>query len=131
MRGCLLDGIVFQYSLSMSDDLDSAATTALDRADPKEFAGSDAELQARIIHDREEYRASRRLSSIEAGRRKGGVLGAALAGAMVTLSELYEGKEIKDDIEEVSESTGKVGDIDKDGIAMTVAGVSVHTELPD
>ena len=53
-----------------------------------------------------------------------------MAGAMVTFSELYEGKEIKDDIEEVSESAGKVGDIDKDGIGLTVAGVNVHTELP-
>jgi hypothetical protein len=115
----------------MSDDFESAATTTSDRVDSREFAGSDQEVQERIIRDREEYRASRKLSSIEAGRRKGGLLGAAMAGAMVTLSELYEGKEIKDDIEEVSESAGKVGDIDKDGIGVTVAGISVHTELPD
>ena len=114
----------------MSDDLDTAAAANSDRAHPQELAGSDDELQARIIRDREEYRASRKLSSIEAGRHKGGLLGAALAGAMITLSELYEGKEIKDDIEEVSESAGKVGDIDKDGIGLTVAGVNVHTELP-
>lgn len=114
----------------MSDDLDSAANATSDRAHPQKLAGLDEELQEQIIRDREEYRASRKLSSIEAGRRKGGLLGAALAGAMVTLSELYEGKEIKDDIEEVSESAGKVGDIDKDGIGLTVAGVSVHTELP-
>jgi hypothetical protein len=115
----------------MSDDLESAVTAAADRIAPEGFAALDEELQARIVSDREEYRASRKLSSIEAGRRKGGLLGAALAGAMVTLSELYEGKEIKDDIEEVSESAGKVGDIDKDGIGLTVAGVSIHTELPD
>ena len=114
----------------MSEDLDSATSATSDRLDAQELAGSNDELQARIIRDREEYRASRKLSSIEAGRRKGGLLGAALAGAMVTLSELYEGKEVKDDIEEVSESAGKVGDIDKDGIGLTVAGVNVHTELP-
>ena len=114
----------------MSEDLDSATNATFDRHDAQELAGSDDELQARIIRDREEYRASRKLSSSEAGRRKGGLLGAALAGAMVTLSELYEGKEIKDGIEEVSESAGKVGDIDKDGIGLTVAGVNVHTELP-
>ena len=115
----------------MSDDPQRATTTASDRIAPAGFAALDEKLQARIVSDREEYRASRKLSSIEAGRRKGGLLGAALAGAMVTLSELYEGKEIKDDIEEVSESAGKVGDIDKDGIGLTVAGVSIHTELPD
>jgi hypothetical protein len=131
VRGCLLGVNVSQYSFGMSDDLERAATTTADRIDPEGFAVPDEELQARIVSDREEYRASRKLSSIEAGRRKGGLLGAALAGAMVTLSELYEGKEIKDDIEEVSESAGKVGDIDKDGIGLTVAGVSIHTELPD
>jgi hypothetical protein len=31
----------------------------------------------------------------------------------------------------VSESAGNVGDIDKDGIGVSVAGISVHTELPD
>lgn len=126
----MLGGSAFQYSFCMSDDLDSAATATSDRGHPQELAEPDEELQARIIRDREEYRASRKLSSIEAGRRKGGLLGAALAGAMVTLSEMYEGKEIKDDIEEVSESAGKVGDIDKDGIGLTVAGVNIHTELP-
>lgn len=120
-----------QYSFNMSDDLDSAATATTDRGDHNGLAEVDEELQERIVRDREEYRASRKLSSIEAGRRKGGLLGAAMAGAMVTLSELYEGKEIKDDIEEVSESAGKVSDIDKDGIDLTVAGVSVHTALPD
>ncbi|MFT4864986.1 MAG: hypothetical protein ACI9CV_001841 [Ilumatobacter sp.] len=115
----------------MSEDLEIVATTTSDRVDSQEFATSDDEVQERIIRDREEYRASRKLSSIEAGRRKGGLLGAAMAGAMVTLSELYEGKEIKDDIEEVSESAGNVGDIDKDGIGVSVAGISVHTELPD
>jgi CO/xanthine dehydrogenase FAD-binding subunit len=114
----------------VSKDLDSAANATSDGPDAQKLAGLDDELEVRIIRDREEYRASRKLSSIEAGRRKGGLLGAALAGAMVTLSELYEGKEIKDDIEEVSESAGKVGDIDKDGIGLTVAGVNVHTELP-
>ena len=115
----------------MSDDLGSAATAAPDRVDPQELAVPDEKLQERIVRDREEYRASRKLSSIEAGRRKGGLLGAALAAAMVTLSELYEGKEIRDDIEEVSESAGKVGDIDKDGIDLTVAGVRVYAALPD
>ncbi len=111
----------------MTDDLDNAAPNPVD---PEQFANPDEAVQQQIIRDREEYRASRKLSTIEAGRRKGGLLGAAMAGAMVTLSELYEGKEIKDDIEEVSESAGKVGDIDKDGIDVSVDGTNVRAALP-
>jgi len=111
----------------MAEHVDS---TVPDPVDPDQYANPDEALQQQIIREREEYRASRKLSTIEAGRRKGGLLGAAMAGAMVTLSELYEGKEITDDIEEVSESAGKVGDIDKDGIDVTVGGMNVRTELP-
>lgn len=111
----------------MTDELGSAAPN---RVDPEQFANPDEAVQQRIIRDREEYRASRKLSTIEAGRRKGGVLGAAMAGVMVTMSELYEGKEIRDDIEEVSESAGKVGDIDTDGIDVTVDGTQVRAALP-
>ena len=46
----------------MSDDLGSAATAAQDRVDPQELAVPDEKLQERIVRDREEYRASRKLS---------------------------------------------------------------------
>ncbi len=111
----------------MVDDLDNAAQT---QVDPGQWADPDDAVQQRIIRDREEYRAERKLSTIEAGRRKGGLLGAAMASAMVTMSELYEGKEIRDDIEEVSESAGRVGDIDADGIAVSVDGTSVWAPPP-
>lgn len=78
----------------------------------------------------EEARAARRVSTIEAGRRKGGVAGAAMAGAMLALQEIYEGPK-KDDMIAVSESPDEPGDIDEDGITVTVGDVAVKAQLPD
>ncbi len=78
----------------------------------------------------EEVRAAQRASAIEAGRRKGGVAGAAMAGAMLALQEIYEGP-CRDEIVAVSESPGEPGDIDKDGIAMRIGDVDIKSELPE
>jgi len=78
----------------------------------------------------EEVLADKRLAAIDAGRRKGGVAGAAMAGAMFALQEIYEGPK-KDDLVAVSESPGDPGDIDKDGILMTIGDVDVKAELPE
>ncbi len=78
----------------------------------------------------EESAAARRLSSIEAGRRKGGLAGAAMAGAMLSIQEIYIGP-IKDDtpVAEV-EAPGEPGDIDEDGIDVTVGEVDVWAPPP-
>ena len=39
----------------------------------------------------EERHASQRLATIEAGRRKGGLAGAAMAGVMLGLRDIYDG----------------------------------------
>lgn len=78
----------------------------------------------------EELAAERRTSSIEAGRRKGGVAGAAMAGAMLAISEIYEGPK-SDEIVAVSETPDEPGDIDKDGIRVDVGDVSVESVLPE
>jgi hypothetical protein len=78
----------------------------------------------------EEAAAERRASSIEAGRRKGGAAGAAMAGAMLAISEIYEGPK-RDEIVAVSESPDEPGDIDKDGMRIDVGDVSVESILPD
>jgi hypothetical protein len=78
----------------------------------------------------EERVAARRLSAIEAGRRKGGLLGAAAAGAMIGLRDIYEGPPKEDEIVMVSESSGEPGDIDKDGIEVTVGDVDVWAPPP-
>lgn len=89
------------------------------------FAGIDvAKIEA------EEAAAARRLSMIEAGRRKGGVLGAAAAGAMIGLRDVYEGPPKEDDIVIVSEAPGDPEDIDVDGITGRVADVDFWAPPP-
>ena len=73
---------------------------------------------------------AKRLSMIEAGRRKGGVFGAAAAGAMIGLRDVYEGPPKEDTIVEVAESPGEPGDIDIDGIEVSVGGVDVWAPPP-
>jgi hypothetical protein len=80
--------------------------------------------------EREERYASRRLASIEAGRRKAGAAGAAMAGIMLTLHEIYEGP-LRDEIVAEIEASGEPGDIDTDGIAMRVDDVHIWAPPPD
>ncbi len=73
----------------------------------------------------EERLAQQRLSSIEAGRRKAGVAGAAMAGAMLVVSEIYEGPR-KEDQPVTVEASSDPDDLDRDGIDLTVAGLDVE-----
>lgn len=77
----------------------------------------------------EETAAARRLSSIEAGRRKGGVAGAAMAGAMLAVGEIYAGPP-KEDAPIEMEASGEPGDIDSDGIEVTVDDTDVWAPPP-
>ncbi len=93
----------------------------------------DAELAASIDVERieaEEVAAARRLSMIEAGRRKGGLLGAAAAGAMIGLRDVYEGPPKEDDIVVVSEAPGDPEDIDVDGITGRVDDIDFWAPPP-
>lgn len=117
------------------------ADRQVDRSDPHEGHEPETEFDA-IVESlgadeidteairREERAASRRLSAIEAGRRKGGLAGAAMAGVMLTLHEIYEGPDHDDDIVEVSESPDEPGDIDVDGISVTVGDVDYLAPPP-
>ncbi len=67
---------------------------------------------------------------IEAGRRKGGVFGAAAAGAMIGIRDVYEGPPKEDDIVIVSEAPGDPEDIDIDGITGRVADVDFWAPPP-
>ena len=78
----------------------------------------------------EERTAQRRASAIEAGRRKGGTAGAAMAGAMLAISEIYEGPK-RDEIVAVSETPDEPTDIDTDGIRVDVGDVSVESHPPE
>jgi hypothetical protein len=94
---------------------------ALDALDP----GIDV---ARI--EAEEAAAAQRVAMIQAGRRKGGILGAAAAGAMIGLRDVYEGPPKQDDIVIEIEASGKLDDIDVDGIAGTVDDVDFWAPPP-
>jgi hypothetical protein len=78
----------------------------------------------------EERIAAQRLATIAAGRRKGGLLGAAAAGAMIGLRDVYEGPPKDDTIVAIVESPDEPGDIDTDGIEVTVGDVEVWAPPP-
>jgi hypothetical protein len=111
--------IVLQYPEGMREP-DPDAT--LDELEPRDI---DVE---RI--EAEERAAARRLSAIEAGRRKGGAIGAGLAASMLAVSEIYEGPQREVDIVAVAEHPGEPGDIDVDGIEVRVGDVDVWAPPP-
>lgn len=86
----------------------------------------DAAAYAEYLADYEEGLAALRVSSIEAGRRKAGLAGAAMAGAMLAVAEIYEGPR-KDDKPVTVEASSDPDDIDRDGIDVDVGDVRVET----
>jgi len=84
----------------------------------------DADADANTDDDRERWVAEARLSAIAAGRRKGGVAGAAMAGAMLALRDIYEGP-TKEEIPIEVEASGEPHNLDRDGVDLTVEGVDV------
>lgn len=66
-----------------------------------------------------------RRSSIEAGRRAGGLAGAALAASMLALRDIYEGPP-RDQLQIEIDAASDPHDVDRDGIAMRVDGLDVH-----
>jgi hypothetical protein len=110
----------------MTDRSTESAVPAEDDFDAVTFERAErAERQ-----ERAERAATLKLSGIEAGRRKGGIAGAAMAGAMLAVHEIYEGPALDADIVEVAESPDEPGDIDTDGIEVTVGGVDVWAPPP-
>ena len=102
----------------MPDDRADQPTSAIDRALPEEAYDE-------IIASHEERLADARRSAIEAGRRKGGLAGAAMAGAMLAVSEIYEGPK-KDDKPVTVEASSDPDDVDRDGIGVQVGEVEVE-----
>lgn len=85
-----------------------------------------AAAHAEFIADHEEQLAAARASAIEAGRRKGGVAGAAMAGAMLAVAEIYEGPP-KEDAPVTVEASSDPTDIDRDGVEVHVGEVDVSS----
>ncbi|MAT07017.1 MAG: hypothetical protein CL424_18440 [Acidimicrobiaceae bacterium] len=76
------------------------------------------------ISAHEERLADARRYAIEAGRRKGGLAGAAMAGAMFAVADIVDGPK-KDDKPVTVESATDPDDVDRDGIEMRVGEVDV------
>lgn len=87
---------------------------------------SEDDAYAAYMAEHEERLAAQRASSIEAGRRKAGVAGAAMAGAMIAVAEIYEGPR-RDDKPVTVEASSDPDDIDRDGIGVRVGDVEVGT----
>ena len=117
------------YAVAVAEPFDPALDTALDPSQA-DAAQTDAARSDGARLEAEEAIAARRLSMIEAGRRKGGVLGAAAAGAMLGLRDVYEGPPKDDDVVIVSEAPGDPEDIDVDGITGRVADVDFWAPPP-
>lgn len=77
-----------------------------------------------MLRDHEDRLAAQRASAIAAGRRKGGVAGAAMAGAMMAVAEIYEGPP-KEDAPVTVEASSDPIDIDRDGVDVQVGDVDV------
>jgi uncharacterized Ntn-hydrolase superfamily protein len=96
---------------------DPSQTDPVDRAMPLE--------QDAYVTAYEERLAERRAAALVAGRRKGGLAGAAMAGAMLAVSDIVEGPK-KDDAPVTVEASGDPLDLDKDGFGATVGDVDVE-----
>lgn len=99
-----------------------------DPGEPFDPAEGDASARAHdeMLREHEERLARQRASAVEAGRRKGGVAGAAMAGAMMAVAEIYEGPP-KEDAPVTVEASGDPTDIDRDGVDVTVGEVDVSS----
>lgn len=107
----------------MSDTPDAATRAGL----PDE---RQAALDAAHIEHAERETFERRKAAIEAGRRKGGLAGAAMAGAMFAVSEIVEGPK-KDDVPVVVEANSDPTDVDRDGVTVDLADVTVEAPALD
>jgi hypothetical protein len=83
-----------------------------------------AAAHEQMISDHEERLATARSNAIAAGKRKGGIAGAAMAGAMFAVSEIIEGPP-KEDAPVTVEASSDPHDLDTDGLDVTVDGIEV------
>jgi hypothetical protein len=75
-----------------------------------------------IVAIREAAKADRDRSSIEQGRRVGGLPGAMVAGAMIALRDIYEGPK-RDDGQVVVDAPSEPHDVDRDGLDLPAAEI--------
>ena len=96
----------------------------LDDLDEADASTRSAAAYGEMMAAHAEQLAQQRLSAIAAGRRKGGIVGAGMAGAMLAVAEIYEGPP-KEDAPVTVEASSDPTDIDKDGVDVSVGDVDV------
>lgn len=79
---------------------------------------------------RKQISADRKQEGREAGRRKAGVMGAALAGMMLSIHEIYDGP-LPEQLLIVADADGDPGDVDADGIDFQVEENQVQSNPPN
>ena len=94
-------------------------------SEPEIEPGSDPDASDPYVDAYEHDLAERRAAAIVAGRRKGGVAGAAMAGAMLAISEIVEGPP-KDRVAVTVEANSDPLDLERDGFGATVGEVDVE-----
>ncbi len=87
------------------------------RRDPDEQARLDAIAEAERARVHAANVAARNRAMIEEGRRKAGVAGAMMAGAMIAIRDIYEGPP-KDEGSVVVDSPSEPVDLDEDGVTL-------------
>jgi hypothetical protein len=115
---------VHQPEPGQPDAVDSNDVDPVDVVRQPTDAERSAAAYAEMMADHAERLAEQRRSAIAAGRRKGGIVGAGMAGAMLAVAEIYEGPP-KEDAPVTVEASSDPTDIDKDGVEVTVGDVDV------
>jgi hypothetical protein len=82
------------------------------------FGPDDEEVEAL----KEAAKVDRDRSSIEQGRRIGGLPGAMMAGAMIALRDIYEGPKRDDGVVTV-DAPSEPHDVDRDGVELAAAEI--------
>ena len=108
-----------------SDDSAPGDEALDDQTSENETFGGDPSDDDAALAAYEERLAAQRVWAIAAGRRKGGLAGAAMAGAMLAVSDIIEGPP-KEDAPVTVEASSDPHDLEKDGFGATVDGVDVE-----
>ena len=87
-----------------------------DPIESNDSSDSYAEADRARVHAANQLARDR--SMVEHGRRIGGVAGAALAGAMIAVRDVYEGKAKRDDGQVVVDAPSEPHDVDRDGVTL-------------
>ena len=108
------------------DDEPDRDVDDVDVDEERRRAAAVAEAERRLLADANEV--ARDNAMRERGRKIGGAAGAALAGAMIAIRDIYEGPP-KDEGSVVVDSPTEPEDVDRDGVALAADEVGGDHDL--